>query len=563
MLDIDLQNVPFSRFGSYLAVSQLEGKHHDQTDVPPGLWLRNMHGEVTREVFHLQTIHNGGTIPFDVEPSIDELRLRTDEGLVRLCITDSEQLRIRTEGIGLRLQMQQGGFNCAVEQPDDQWLFNALSALRNYTVVRLNGKLSVDAPWQTTQCERIIADITPGQNGVGECVIHQTRGHQPLPEDYPTYETSRGRVASDFESFLGDYPTVPDDLQETARKAAYINWASVVDPCDHFQRPAMLMSKNWMCNVWSWDHCFNAMALAEGRPRLAWDQFMLIFDHQTQHGQLPDMINDVLRQYNFVKPPVHGWTYRKMMTSNDWFRTPERMAEAYDVLADWTRWWQNFRTPDGEELPRYYHGNDSGWDNGTVFDVGEPVKGADLGALLSIQMEVLADLASRLGRGHDAEHWRKRSDAILKALLEDLWAGDRFVSRHAHSGEVNEQAQSIIPCTPILLGQRLPQSVREPLVERIRENLTDWGPATENPDSPLYEPDGYWRGPIWAPPTLIMVDGLRRSGETKLADTISRRFCRLCARSGFAENFDAVTGEPLRDKAYTWTASTFFMLASS
>ncbi len=27
------------------------------------------------------------------------------------------------------------------------------------------------------------------------------------------------------------------------------------------------MSKNWMCNVWSWDHCFNALVLGERLDR--------------------------------------------------------------------------------------------------------------------------------------------------------------------------------------------------------------------------------------------------------------------------------------------------------
>ena len=86
--------------------------------------------------------------------------------------------------------------------------------------------------------------------------------------------------------------------------------------------------------------------------------------------------------------------------------------------------------------------------------------------------------------------------------------------------------------------------------------------ASEWPESPHYTPDGYWRGPIWAPSTYLIVDGLRRGGETALDDDIAQRFCRLCAQSGFAENFDALTGDPLRDKAYTWTSSVFLLLAS-
>ncbi len=56
------------------------------------------------------------------------------------------------------------------------------------------------------------------------------------------------------------------------------------------------------------------------------------------------------------------------------------------------------------------------------------------------------------------------------------------------------------------------------------------------------------------------MDGLRRAGADELADEVSARFRGLCERSGFAENFDALTGVGLRDRAYTWTASVYLVL---
>ena len=91
--------------------------------------------------------------------------------------------------------------------------------------------------------------------------------------------------------------------------------------------------------------------------------------------------------------------------------------------------------------------------------------------------------------------------------------------------------------------------------------LTRWGLATESINSPLYRDDGYWLGPIWAPTTLIIADGFKKAGQEELAKEIARKFCDLCVKSGFAENFNAKTGEPLRDSAYTWTASVFLILA--
>jgi hypothetical protein len=62
-----------------------------------------------------------------------------------------------------------------------------------------------------------------------------------------------------------------------------------------------------------------------------------------------------------------------------------------------------------------------------------------------------------------------------------------------------------------------------------------------------------------------MISGPRRVGRRGLEvpgrRQVSRRFAALCERSGFAENFDALTGDGLRDRAYTWTAAVYLDLA--
>lgn len=123
------------------------------------------------------------------------------------------------------------------------------------------------------------------------------------------------------------------------------------------------------------------------------------------------------------------------------------------------------------------------------------------------------------------------------------------------------KTHSLIPLIPLVLGRRLPKQISSAMVRRLPEFLTEHGPATERPDSEQYEPNGYWRGPIWAPPTMLLFTGLLDLGETDLAGQLAQRFTRTCANSSMAENFDALTGRPLRDTAYTWTASVFLLLA--
>jgi glycogen debranching enzyme len=316
-----------------------------------------------------------------------------------------------------------------------------------------------------------------------------------------------------------------------------------------------------MDQVWSWDHCFNAMALARGNPDLAWDQLMIMADRQDSFGAYPDAVNDEGEHFNYSKPPVHGWTLQYMMKQKPAFFTRERVAEAYDTLERWTNWWTTHRTWPGDAIPYYLHGNDSGWDNSTIFDHGCPVVSPDLPASLAIQMETLADLATRLGKKTDAARWRKQSKDLIDNMMKILWQDGIFVGMRRPDGFA-VRCDSLIRCIPIVMGKRLPKDIRHALVDQVRTFLTPHGPATERTASQHYRPDGYWRGPIWAPSTLMIVSGLADAGEKKLARDIAERFCVMCGHSGFAENFDALTGAGLRDRAYTWTASAFLVLAS-
>jgi glycogen debranching enzyme len=320
----------------------------------------------------------------------------------------------------------------------------------------------------------------------------------------------------------------------------------------------MYMSKNWMTKTWSWDHCFNAIALTAS-PTLALDQFLTLFDHQDAYGALPDCIDDATISFNFAKPPVHGWTWRKMT---------QRMAvdasqtlDVYRRLSRLADWWLLHRTTDAG-LPHYRHGNDSGWDNGTAFRRVVPVESPDLCAFLVIQMDVLADLADDLGLGRESIDWRTKADRLLTQMTTRLWVDGRFVAR----GVIDQEpipSHSLMMYVPLVLGERLPDDIFRALSDGLLADgfLTPHGLATESVESEDYTSDGYWRGPIWAPSTYLIHEGLADSGRPDLAETIARRFCDTIADAGMAENFDALTGQGLRDRAYTWTSSVFLLLA--
>lgn len=428
-----------------------------------------------------------------------------------------------------------------------------------YMLTGLNGTLSYN------KRDEIL--LIPGESNFYEVAIEETDSSWHSTSIFKSFDQCVSDSRNVFNQWLAQMPSVPSTYKEPKALASYILWSSVLDKGGNLKRPGMLMSKNWMHYIWSWDHCFNAMACSYQMPDMALDQFMILFDHQQENGQLPDLIGRGRVLTDYLKPPIHGWCLRKLMTNIHF--TDAQLSQAYDVMQKWTDYWLIQRDTNHNGLPEYTHGNDSGWDNGSEFDVNGKAhqrghwESANLYAYLIIQLDVLEELALRLNNTEEAMVWRQKSDNMLSLMIAHHWNGNRFITTNIETGEEPINSQSLMAYLPIVLGEKLPAEIRHKMIDQLKKDgyLTKWGLATENPNGELYDDDGYWKGPIWAPSTLIIVDGLAKCGEMDLAREVSEKFCDLCLQNGFAENYNAITGEGLRDKSYTWTASVFFILA--
>jgi putative isomerase len=563
LLNFDLRSIPFSRYGSYLAFSELGAIETH----PAGLFLRTIHGDGAHHALaRIELLQDGNPMPFSVFASPASLRLQAANGLAEFCFDGLNVVRLRTHNISVRLILAARMYDYAFPVGEGRWQLNCASSSLQLMLTPLAGQMEVDAPWNVVNAERMIVILQPDSAGAGEVAI-ETFFSSWEPRTYPTpFAGCVAAVEQEFRQWLAAVPALPAEYAPARELAAYVNWASVVAPAGYLKRPAMLMSKNWMCNVWSWDHCFNALALADQDPALAWAQMMIPFDAQNEQGALPDLVSDGGQIWSFCKPPVHGWFLRLMMERADWV-TPQYLAEIYNPLCRWTNWWFTYRDSDGDGLPQYNHGNDSGWDNATPFRAGLPLEGPDLAAFLVLQMDTLAEIAARLGKSSDAGGWKQRSADLLTRLIQHSWRGTGFVAPRSGDHQVFAGGDSLFMLLPLLLGEKLPADMRSLLLAGLQQPgrfLTPHGLATESVSSSLYDPDGYWRGPIWAPSTLIFVEALRSIGQHTLANDLARSFCDMVSSSGcMAENYNALTGKPLRDKAYTWTSSTFLLLGQS
>ncbi|MBC9711018.1 glycogen debranching protein [Streptomyces sp. TRM66268-LWL] len=558
-----LRDIPFSTYGSWFGISPVTAEAACADDLHLVSHQNGMHAVLRLVPFDTATGERAEDVQADATPGL--LSWTHPEGhRIDLAYETPDTVRLRGTGLGLRISAVApaltpfSGTYFFHDPVADAYVFTSYETGRRYRVTVLSGDVAE----------------TPGTQGLGstERGLALAGEWEMAVEEYDTARrsyastTAFAKIAQAARNAFGDFAdqVAPWRSAETpaAELAAYVLWSATVRPAGLVKRPGVLMSKHWMDKVWSWDHCFNALALGAGCPDLARDQFQLPFDHQDETGALPDSVTHSEVLYNYVKPPIHGWALRRLRA-----RLPEpldaaELALTYDRLARWTDFWLTERRAPGDVLPHYQHGNDSGWDNATTFDPERVIVTADLAAFLVLQLRQLAELAQVLGRAEDADRWRSTAAEVQAALLDELWAGDRFVARGVATGN-SWSSSSLLDLMPIVLGEHLPEDIAAALADRIETHLTRYGLATELPSSPHYRSDGYWRGPIWAPATILVEDGLRRAGHTRLADEIGARFRALCETHGFAENFDAARGTGLRDRAYTWTASAYLLLAEA
>jgi glycogen debranching enzyme len=556
-LHFDVREIPFSRRGSWLDISPVVGLHTVRDDLHLVTHQTGMH-----PVLRLVVERGGERLPLEFDASPAQL-VWTEAGraLVSAAFESDDVIRLRGDGVQLRIADASEvltpftGTYLFTDPIDGSAVFTSYESGRRYRVTALRGELRIEGSEALGDSSRAVVAL--GDEVGWEVAIEEFETARHPYRSSAEFDALVERTADEFSAFADSIAGWRDASTPAAELAAYVLWSATVSPRGFLRRESVLMSKHWMDKVWSWDHCFNALALVGGDPAFALDQFLTPFDHQEDSGALPDSVTHSEVLYNFVKPPIHGWALAKLRERAELDR--ETLVGIHQQLAMWTGFWLDFRRVPGHALPHYQHGNDSGWDNSTTFDHDRVIESPDLAAFLLVQLDVLAELTEELGLGGAAD-WRRHRDEVATAMMTELWNGDAFVARSAGAGRVSKTG-SLLNLLPIVAGRRLPPEVTERLAADIERHLTGFGPATQLVDSPEYEADGYWRGPIWAPSTVLIEDGLRASGYGELADEVSARFRALCEASGFAENFDALSGAGLRDRAYTWTASAYLVLA--
>jgi putative isomerase len=555
-ITLDIARTPFSRYGAYLSVTAEEDNLT--------FLIHNCRRRFTYGMFRLRFEQNGelASVRAEAKPWVIEIQARG--GVGRVYLRSDTSIVIATQNLDVSLSTVES-FSYGVQEGERRFkVFSVPDAIYAGIDV-LDGYPVLAGPEQ--EYLRFVRDhrSSVSVSGKGGSILLQlevtTVETRPRQLTIDT-EADLTAIRAEWEAYLAKTPEAPTERKLYAERAWYALWSSTVRSEGCFRYDAVLMSKKFMSSVWSWDHCFNALAMSLMDVDAGLQQFLLPFELQAPNGALPDLWNpphDLL--WGVTKPPVHGWCLGHLLAFHSYDKAT--LDRLYDLLEKWTTWWFDYRDSDNDGIPEYPQGFDSGWDNSTIFDIGFFIESPDLSAYLVLQMKTLSDLATRLGRQDNADVWEKRANDLIFSLHRHGWDGKKFIAYQSGTHRSAEKQTSLITVMPLVLGAFLDRAVFERLVYILEsEFLTENGPATEALKSSQYESDGYWRGPIWAPTTYLLVDGLRRGGRVDLARKVAVGFCNMVESKahGFYENFDALTGKGLRAPGYTWSASVYLLL---
>ena len=225
----------------------------------------------------------------------------------------------------------------AFREAADRVTINARPSLIRLGVSALGGSVEIDAPWNGETCAYCHVTLHPDAKVPPLGVSRNTSppgNHEKCPALAKPQRTNR--------IYSANSPKIIATIAPTNLPPMFCGPAPC-DQADSSTRRSVFMSLNWMDQVWTWDNIFNLLALAESDEDLAFEQLMVVADHQDEHGAYPDGLNDGFKHYNYSKPPVQGVLFAWLEQRQPNFFTPTRRREAYDTVSRFTNWWLNHR----------------------------------------------------------------------------------------------------------------------------------------------------------------------------------------------------------------------------
>jgi hypothetical protein len=529
--NIDTRLIPFSR--RYTRLMLLTGP---ERGAQAGglrdeyLWLSYTGLSDRYDLIKLQPTRCGAPVECAQTATPGKLTLADEAGgALEFVYGDGETLLVRGRGgLGLRMSLKFRAHEQFMDRLDGT-VYAAFEQLGELLFECTGGSQAHNYKWLAPEMKPRDAEIvwTPDAGGelFGYVFYEESSVNRP-PAPLGGFDAHAAANLADFERWAEKYPTVPKKYEQLRLFSIYVIWVCYAFPKGELRTDFVLMMRNGMLmRAMGWHQSYHAMALYQDIDT-AVTLLESMFTLQDEYGQLPDGATHAHVNMIAPKPPFQGFALSYIIEKAGLGAlTEEHCRRLYRPMAKWVRWWEEFRKFNG--LLSYVHGDESGWDDASIFIKGMPVASPDLYAFLILVSECQEKLSARLGLADESAKWGQYAKELFDTMMGRFWNGEKFVAIKSDTGETVD-TESVALYQPIILGKRLPQDVIDKLADKIgRDFISGKGIVSEALGSPHYDSTSgaFMLGLLLAPVQLMMTLGLHLAGKTELARRNARDWC--------------------------------------
>jgi hypothetical protein len=500
----------------------------------------------------MPVIDNKEDIRWEYTAGAGSLSIRCTQGTIDFCFQRGNLLRIRGKGAALRFSCKDLKIYENAAPREDGALEIAYEILGKFLLVPLKGSLRHDAFWnhKEVRTQDFTVDLLPDTlGGEFEIAMHEYYSNGIRDRDYPGFDETVRQTENDFAAFAGRVCPGAAGFEAMERLAAYTLYALHSPAGGHLPWPGLVSSRLGNTLAVSWQQAMAAAAL-EKSPQDAYELLIGPFKGQDEKGQIPNGVNYTWKDFVSIGAPMQGFVVCYLLERGFVF-TREQAAELYQALNRYAAWFRTERCGNSA-LPLYYHPEESGWLDATIFTGGLPLQSADLCAWLSLLYEACGRLAEKAGIRENGESSFQIAEQF-RLSMEALWEKDCFLNKNSRTGFAYK-SNSVLRLLPVMLGSRLKAEIREALAADIRDQgafFSPGGVVSEQLGSREFslKPGSLLRGGVVPVIQFVIAAGLIDAGEKDLALDITRRALNLAAEKGLGDSIPPFSNDPWTGKA--------------
>lgn len=311
------------------------------------------------------------------------------------------------------------------------------------------------------------------------------------------------------------------------------------------------------------------------------------------------------------KPPLAAWAvWNVYKETND----IEFLKEMYPKLVDYHNWWYTNRDHDKNGIAEYggmvHPANnsedeiilaaawESGMDNATRFDkegfgsddvgvhvfenkdnngntVGYSInqESVDLNSYLYAEKGFLKSMADILGKTEESQKYEVEAKNVGEYIRNNMFDKETGFFYDLQINEDGSEKKLLVNRGKGTEGW-MPLWVKvatQDEAELVKENMMDSNKfntymplPTASKDNPKFNPNKYWRGPVWMDQALYGIESLQNYGFKDEAETLTKKLFDnaegLIGDGPIRENYNPETGQGLHTKNFSWSASAYYLL---